>query len=127
MPRIDLSVALHKLHVDSMYKPIKQKKRMFNDEKNQVVRAEVDLLLKVVALHELQIREWIANVVLVKKPNGTWRMSTDFTSLNKTYPKDFYPLSCLARLVDGCRGHEVFDFMDASLGYHQIKMYPEDE
>ncbi|GAA0138947.1 hypothetical protein LIER_00593 [Lithospermum erythrorhizon] len=38
MPRIDTSVTLQKLHVDSMYKPIKQKKRTFNDENNQASR-----------------------------------------------------------------------------------------
>ncbi|GAA0171166.1 hypothetical protein LIER_25263 [Lithospermum erythrorhizon] len=49
-------------------------------------------------------------------------MCTDFTSLNKACPKDFYLLPCLGRLVDGSAGHEVFDFMDASRGYHQIRM-----
>ncbi|GAA0187550.1 hypothetical protein LIER_34838 [Lithospermum erythrorhizon] len=47
-------------------------------------------------------------------------MCTNFTSLNKACPKDFYPLPCLGRLVDVSAGHEVFDFMDASRGYHQI-------
>ncbi|GAA0161164.1 hypothetical protein LIER_17541 [Lithospermum erythrorhizon] len=70
MPGIDTSVSLHQLHVDSMYKPVKQKKRPFNDEKNQAVRAEADLLLKAGAIRELQFPEWVANVVLVKKPNG---------------------------------------------------------
>ncbi|GAA0159712.1 hypothetical protein LIER_16426 [Lithospermum erythrorhizon] len=114
MSGIDTSIALYKLHVDSMYKPIKQNKQTFNDEKNQVVKIEVELLLKADAIRELQFPEWIANVVLVKKPNGTWRMCTDFTSLNKACPKYFYHLPCLARLVDGSAGHEVFDFMDAS-------------
>ncbi|GAA0157828.1 hypothetical protein LIER_15009 [Lithospermum erythrorhizon] len=54
-------------------------------------------------------------------------MCTDFTNLNKACPKYFYPLPCLGRLVDGSTGHEVFDFMDASWGYHQIRMAPEDE
>ncbi|GAA0174452.1 hypothetical protein LIER_27841 [Lithospermum erythrorhizon] len=54
-------------------------------------------------------------------------MCTDFTNLNKACPKDFYPLPCLGRLVDGSAGHEVFEFMDASRGYHQIRMAPEDE
>ncbi|GAA0185102.1 hypothetical protein LIER_32390 [Lithospermum erythrorhizon] len=54
-------------------------------------------------------------------------MCTDFTSLNKACPKDFYPLPCLGRLVDRSTGHEVFDFMDASREYHQIRMLPEDE
>ncbi|GAA0142241.1 hypothetical protein LIER_03187 [Lithospermum erythrorhizon] len=127
MPGINISVAWDKLHVDSMYVPVKQKKRIYSDEKNQAVRNEVDLLLKAGVISELQFLEWIANVVLVKKPNGTWRMCRDFTSLHKACPKDFCPLPCLARLVDGSAGHEVFDFMDALRGYYHIKMYPEDE
>ncbi|GAA0171209.1 hypothetical protein LIER_41108 [Lithospermum erythrorhizon] len=66
MPGIDTSVALHQLHVDSMYKPVKQKKRSFNDENNQAVRAEVDQLLKAGAVRELQFPDWVDNVVLVK-------------------------------------------------------------
>ncbi|GAA0168125.1 hypothetical protein LIER_40501 [Lithospermum erythrorhizon] len=42
-------------------------------------------------------------------------------------PKTSTALPCLARLVDGSTGHKVFDFMDVSRGYHQIKMYPEDK
>ncbi|GAA0187092.1 hypothetical protein LIER_34380 [Lithospermum erythrorhizon] len=44
----------------------------------------------------------------------------DFTSLNKAFPKDNYPLPSLGRLVDGSAGHEIFDFLDTSRGYHQI-------
>ncbi|GAA0164229.1 hypothetical protein LIER_19917 [Lithospermum erythrorhizon] len=47
-------------------------------------------------------------------------MCTDFTSLNKVCPNDFYPLPCLGQLVDGSTYHEVFDFMDTSRRYHQI-------
>ncbi|GAA0159275.1 hypothetical protein LIER_16093 [Lithospermum erythrorhizon] len=54
-------------------------------------------------------------------------MCTNFTSLNKACPKDFYLLHSLGRLVDGSAGHEVFDFMDASRSYHQIRMLPEVE
>ncbi|GAA0166854.1 hypothetical protein LIER_21918 [Lithospermum erythrorhizon] len=54
-------------------------------------------------------------------------MCTNFINLNKACPKDFYPLPCLGRLVDGSAGHEVFDFMDASRGYDEIRMLPEDE
>ncbi|GAA0139779.1 hypothetical protein LIER_01260 [Lithospermum erythrorhizon] len=132
MSGIDTLVTLIKLHVDSMYVPIKQKRRTFNDEKNQVVREEDEFLLKVDSIRELQFLEWIAKVVYVKnsnvkKSNGTWRICTNFTTLNKACPKDFYPLPCLARLVDGSAGHEVFDFMDFLQWYHQIKMYLEDE
>ncbi|GAA0157493.1 hypothetical protein LIER_14748 [Lithospermum erythrorhizon] len=54
-------------------------------------------------------------------------MYTDFTNLNKACPKDYYSLSCLGRLVDGSTGYEVFDFLDASRGYHQILLHEADQ
>ncbi|GAA0152569.1 hypothetical protein LIER_11018 [Lithospermum erythrorhizon] len=52
MPGIDTSFRWHKLHVDSMYVPIKKKKQTFNDEKNQAIRTKVDFLLKEDAISE---------------------------------------------------------------------------
>ncbi|GAA0138637.1 hypothetical protein LIER_00343 [Lithospermum erythrorhizon] len=127
MPSIDREVAIHRLYIGPTFSPIKQKKRLFNDEKNTAIREEVMALLKEHAIRELKFSMWIANVVLVKKPNNKWWMYTDFTNLNKACPKDFCLLPCLGRLVDGSANHEVFDFMDASRGYQQIRMAPEDE
>ncbi|GAA0144015.1 hypothetical protein LIER_42784 [Lithospermum erythrorhizon] len=83
MPGVDDKIALHQLHVDPTYKPVKQKKRYFSEETNQAIRDEVDELIKVGAIRELQFPESIANVVIFKKSNGKWRMCTDFTNLNK--------------------------------------------
>ncbi|GAA0185703.1 hypothetical protein LIER_32991 [Lithospermum erythrorhizon] len=91
-----------------------KEKRLFNDEKNTTIREEVQALQKAHAIRELKFPAWVANVVLFKKPNNKWRMCTAFTNLNKACPKDFYPLPCLGRLVDGSAGNEGFDFMDAS-------------
>ncbi|GAA0165507.1 hypothetical protein LIER_20896 [Lithospermum erythrorhizon] len=46
MPGVDPKVAMHRLHVDSMFVPIKQRKRTFSDEKNMAIKAEVEALLK---------------------------------------------------------------------------------
>jgi len=51
-------------------------------------------------IREIQYPEWLANVVLVKKANGKWRMCIDFTNLNKACPKDSYPLTSIDALVD---------------------------
>ncbi|GAA0144928.1 hypothetical protein LIER_05245 [Lithospermum erythrorhizon] len=64
IPGIDPNIAVHRLYADPTFQPIKQKKGLFNDEKNKAIRKEC--------------------------------------------------------------GHEVFDFMDASRGYHQIKILPDD-
>nr|KYP57969.1 Transposon Ty3-I Gag-Pol polyprotein [Cajanus cajan]KYP58001.1 Transposon Ty3-I Gag-Pol polyprotein [Cajanus cajan] len=69
----------------------------------------------------------MANVVLVKKRSGKWRMYVDYTDLNKAYPKDSYPLPSIDKLFDGASGHALLSFLDAYSGYNQIMMYPLDE
>ena len=66
--------------------------------------------------------DWLANVVMVKKENGKWRMCVDFTNLNKAYLKDSYPLPRIDQLVDSTVGHKLLSFMDAFPGYNQIRM-----
>ena len=46
MPGIPLSLAFHRLAVDATFKPIKQKRRHFNTERNTAIQEEVDKLLK---------------------------------------------------------------------------------
>jgi len=60
--------------------------------------------------------------MLVKKPNGTWRMCVNFTDLNKACLKDSYPLPKIDKLVDLTASHELMSFMDAFSGYHQIPL-----
>ncbi|GAA0172778.1 hypothetical protein LIER_26534 [Lithospermum erythrorhizon] len=127
MPGIVPKLAVHKLNVDSTFHPVKQKKRLFNDEKKKGIIEVIQTLLKANAIRDLKFPNWIADFVLVNKPNNKWRMCTDFTSLKKVCPNDFYPLPCLRRLVDGREGHEVFNFMEAFQGYHLVRMLPEDE
>lgn len=69
----------------------------------------------------------MANVVLVKKANGKWRMCVDFTDLNKACPKDCFPPPRIDQLVDSTAGHEVLSFMDAFSGYNQIRMAESDQ
>ncbi|GAA0142582.1 hypothetical protein LIER_03446 [Lithospermum erythrorhizon] len=124
---VDTELSLHRLHVEPSCRPVKQKKRNFSDEKNLAIQKEAEELVKANAIRELQFPEWIANVVMVKKYNNKWRMCTEFTNLNKACPKDYYPLLCLERLVDGSAGHKVFEFLDASRGYHQILLHDDDQ
>ena len=69
---------------------------------------------------------WLANVVLIKKANGKWKMCVDFTNLNKACPKDSFLLPRINQLMYSTAGHKLLTFMDAFLGYNQIKMAKED-
>jgi len=54
-------------------------------------------------------------------------MCIDYSDLNKTCPKDTYPLPCIDWLVDNTTGYELLSFLDAYSGYNQIWMYPPNE
>ena len=71
--------------------------------------------------------EWLANMVMVPKKNGSWRICIDFTTLNKFCPKDEYPLPCIDTLVDAAAGSEMLSMLDCFSGYHQIFMKKSDE
>jgi len=90
---IDPSGIIHKLNVDPNHRPVKQRRRTFAAERNQAVAEEVEKLLKVGFIREVDYPEWLANVVLVKKSNGKWRMCVDFTDLIKACPKDSFPFA----------------------------------
>nr|KYP42541.1 Retrovirus-related Pol polyprotein from transposon 297 family [Cajanus cajan] len=127
MPGIDPSFMCHRLSICSAAKPVAQRKRKMGMERKIAVELEVAKLLQAYFIREVQYTTWLANVVMVKKPNGKWRMCTDYTNLNKACPKDAYPLPNIDRLVDGAAGHRLLTFLDAYSGYNQIRMHPQDE
>ena len=66
-------------------------------------------------------------MVPISKKDGKVRMCVDFRDLNKTSPKDDFPLPHIDVLVDNTAGHALLLFMDGFLGYNQIKMALEDK
>ncbi|KAL0434448.1 UNVERIFIED_CONTAM: hypothetical protein Slati_2779100 [Sesamum latifolium] len=86
---ISPDIITHRLSVNLDDKPVKQKKRMFGVERSQAIKDEVDKLLKAKYIRHVQYPEWLANVVLVLKPNGKWCVCIDFTDL--ACPKDPSP------------------------------------
>jgi hypothetical protein len=82
----------YKLDIDPMFKLIKQKKRRYTPERRETIRLEVNKLLEAGFIRPVDYSIWLANLILVEKPDRSWRMCIDYTSLNKTCPKDEYPM-----------------------------------
>ena len=105
MPGIDPSVIVYRLNVSPSFSPIRQKKRVFAQEQDKTIAKEVRNLLEADFIREVYYPDWLANVVMVKKANGKWRMCVDFIDLNKACPKDSYPLPWINTLVDSTARH----------------------
>ena len=127
MTGISKDIITHKLQVDPSFRPVHQKRRKFAPERNTIIQEEVERLLKSDMIREVSFPKWLANVVVVEKKNGKWRVCVDYTDLNKACPKDPFPLPHIDSLVDATAGHEILTFMDASSGFQQIQMQASDQ
>ena len=116
----------HHLNVDPEKKLVQQRRRVFAPERNKAVMDEVNKLLAANFIREVYYSKWLANVVMVKKANGKWRMCVDFTNLNNACLKNSFPLPRIDQLVDSTTGHKLLTFMDAFSRYNQIQMAEED-
>ena len=105
MQGIDPLVIVQILNVSPSSFPVRQKKRVFAQERDKAIAEEVWKLLEVDFIQEVYYPDWLANVVMVKKANEKWRICVDFTDLNKACPKDSYPLPRIDILVDSTVRH----------------------
>ncbi|CAH9054188.1 unnamed protein product [Cuscuta epithymum] len=132
MTGIDPKIITHKLNVNPSYKPVRQRRRRFARERNDIINQEVEALLQTGKAREVRYPDWLANVVVVKKKaakgkKAKWRVCVDFTDLNKACPKDSFPMPHIDVLADATAGHEMLSFMDAFSGYHQIQLHCDDQ
>ena len=101
--------------------------RRFHLDYHQIIQTEVDNLLRAGFIREVKYPEWLANVVVVPKKGGKWRVCVDYTDLIEACPKDSFPLPCIDQIVDIAVEHGLLSFLDAFSGYHQIPMHLPDE
>ena len=105
---------------------MKQKLRRIHLERSSIVKAKVEKLLVAGFIREVQYPKWLANVVVVPKKNGKWRICVDYSDLNEARPKDSFPLPRIDQIMDTTTKNELLSFMDAYSGYIQIPMFHQD-
>ena len=88
MGGIDPKIITHRLNASPFFESIKKKRRSFAPEIQKEINEEVGKLLQEDAIREVEYLEWLANVVLIKKPNIKWRLYINFIDINRACPKD---------------------------------------
>src|SRR3954471_8385440 len=127
MPGVPRELAEHKLHIRPVSKPVKQPLRRFSEDKRKEIGDEIAKFLAAGFIKEVLYPDWLANPVLVMKKNGTWLMCIDYTCLNKACPKDPFALPRIDQVIDSTAGCQLLCFLDATAGYHQIKLDVNDQ
>ena len=110
---MDLDFIYHHLNINPFVPPKRQPFWGSSKEYSNAVKEEVLKLKWVGTIMEVFYPEWLANMVVVKKKSGKWRVCVDFTDLNKACPKDLFPLLWINQLVDATAGHPRMSFLDA--------------
>ena len=84
-------------------------------------------LLKSAFIYLVPLTEWVSNIVLVSKKQGTICVCVDYRDLNKDFPIDNYPTPFIDQIIDNCVGSLILTFMDRFSGYNQIDILPTDQ
>src|SRR3954462_3462938 len=108
MTGLPRELAKHSLNVYPDTKPIKQSLQWFGDEKRKAIAKELARLELADFITKVIHTDWVANHVLVPKKDTTdLRMCVDYTALNKSCPKDPFPLPRIDRVIDSMPGSEL--------------------
>ena len=94
------SIASHQLNILPFSRPIHQKVQQFYPDRQKIIQNKINKLLIAEFIKEVKYPDWLANVVVVPKTLGKWRVCVDYTNLNDAYPKDNFLLPRIDQIVD---------------------------
>ena len=139
------SYCMHKINMETDYKPMKQPQRRLNPVMKEEVRKEVLKLLEAGLIYPISDSSWVIPVQVVPKKGGMivikndkdelipartvtgWRMCIDYRKLNEATKKDHYPLPFMDQMLERLARQSFYCFLDGYSGYNQIAVDPQDQ
>ena len=115
----------HQIDIDGA-KPIKKRMRRLPHHMAEEADRQVDDMLKRGVIEESNSL-WAAEVVLVRKKDGSFRFCVDYRSLNNVTVKDAYPLPKIDETLDSLTGAKCFSTLDLYSGYWQVGVEDSDK
>lgn len=91
MPGIDPCIVVHVIPMYLHRKLVHQRLRPVHPRKAAAIKGEVEKLLKVGFICPIPLTDWVSNIILVTKKQGTIRICVDYHDLNRAYHKYNYP------------------------------------
>ncbi|GJU79550.1 hypothetical protein Tco_1281915 [Tanacetum coccineum] len=101
-----------------------QKKRRLTPNQRKVLKEKVIEWLKAGMIRRVQYPGWITNVMPIQQKDGSWRVHTNFTILNKVCPKDMYPRPKVEEKLESLMGYWYKCFLRLPKdGIEEIRSY----
>ncbi|GFS73670.1 retrovirus-related Pol polyprotein from transposon 412 [Trichonephila clavipes] len=97
-----------------------------NPSKKEILKQEIDRLLSEGIIEECE-SPYASPVVLIPKPNRTFRLCIDYRKLNEITVADTYPLPRMDDLLHQAKLTPFMSTLDLRAGYHQVKVHVEDQ
>ena len=111
----------HDVDIIDGSKPVKQDPYRMNPVKQQYLREEVQYLLDNDFIEPSQ-SEWSSPCILVPKPDGTFRMCTDYRKVNSVTKTDTFPIPRIDDCIDNIGHAKYVTKFDLLKGFWQIPM-----
>ena len=136
---------MHKINLETNFKPVRQPQRRLNPIMKEEVRKEVLKLLEAGLIYPILDSSWVSPIQVVPKKGGMivvkndrnelistrtvtgWRMCIDYRKLNEATRKDHYPLPFMDQMLERFSGQSFYCFLDGYSGYNQIAVDPRDQ
>ncbi|KAK3089262.1 hypothetical protein FSP39_002191 [Pinctada imbricata] len=101
--------------------PIKQHPYRLNPIKLQYMRKEIQYMLENDII-EPSNSDWSSPCILVPKPDGTYRLCTDFRKVNSVTETDSYPIPRIDDCIDKIGSAKFVSKFDLLKGYWQVPL-----
>ncbi|KAK3085547.1 hypothetical protein FSP39_005150 [Pinctada imbricata] len=101
--------------------PIKQHPYRLNPKKLQYMRKEIQYMIENDII-EPSNSDWSSPCILVPKPDGTYRLCTDFRKVNSVTKTDSYPIPRIDDCIDKIGSAKFVSKFDLLKGYWQVPL-----
>ncbi|KAI5746665.1 hypothetical protein M8J77_006124 [Diaphorina citri] len=106
------------------YTPIRQRPYPVNPQMQQIINEEVEKMLADDVI-EPSRSEWTNPILLVKKPDNTYRPVLDFRKLNAVTVKDKYPLPNMSNILVSLKYCKYISKLDLQKAFWLIPLAPD--